>query len=595
MLGKFNKISEYKLDFAAAAIVFITVLGLLHFPARASLPNFSEAILVQGALSGAAAPVHSQLAAYKLNLVAPLFGLPPASPDTIVLFMLEFSPVLLAISALFIYLSLRALGGRRAVSAFFALLVPFLLSSQFLPGVYGAQQMALPLFAVSLFCICLFSKNKNPLALGASLPFAAASAFVFPSSALAGVALCLPFALSRYFARGSESGAQDSNAHSLLFALPIAAFLLGAFFSPSLASFSFSLANLQSSQGTISFMLAFAMLSVAVFLLTPASSPRNAYFTLFGLLSSAACPACAAIALAVPSAGGLEAASKPGITKAAKLACALAFGFFALFALISGGDAVRAAAISFFVALLFPLIMYFYEFQNAKFFAVFALVSLLFVAFSSSFAQLSPSGVGYVAYSDAGFSKVLSSLGSDAKGQNARIYLIGNAEMARFYLPKAALGSEKDFSSFLANGKAAPESGSYFLLSPSYLDSGALPTQGETFSAYRFSSNVTSRDGSTWALFSAARGGVLRQLDSSGGFSFSDGSLLDSSGGQYLNVPYSRMLLLRSDVPYYSQANRMLVLEEGALPPHISEIYSGSAIGISKKGEFGQVSVYEVD
>lgn len=580
-----GKLLEKK-ELAAIALVFFTVAGLLNFPARATLPGFSEAILVQNALLGKAAPAHSQLASQLVPVLSPLLGAQSGSPDSIVAVLLLLPPLFLAISAVFIYLSLRVAGHRRTVSAFFALLVSFLLSSWFLPGVWGPAQAAAPLFALFLLHMSLYSAGKKQFALAIAAIFAAASAFLYPSSALAGAAVCIPLAISGASADG-KGGKQ------FLSLLPVAAFAIAAFLSPSAATFGASLANLQSALFNFSLLLAFASLAVAVFFTARTAGPsEHAISALLGFLSFAACPPLSAMALCMPSAFGLDAASSEKISKLAKLACAFVFGFFAVFALVySGGDAIRAAAIAFMVATLFPLLMYFYNFQNGKAFALLSLCSLAFAISLFAFAQFSAGAFGHVYYSDPGFSSALSSL----SGTGGQIYMIGNQEMAKFYTPSAAFGAQDDFLAFLASGKPRLASGSYLILSPDYFDSGNWPSEGTAFSAYQFSSNTLAKDGSSYAIFASISSGLLRQLDSTGAFALRDGSLLDSSGRQYYTVPYSRMILLNSNLSYQSQANRLIVVEDGSLPPYFLKIYAGSASGVSKMRDFGQVSVYKVD
>ena len=55
------------------------------------------------------------------------------------------------------------------------------------------------------------------------------------------------------------------------------------------------------------------------------------------------------------------------------------------------------------------------------------------------------------------------------------------------------------------------------------------------------------------------------------------------------------ILALRSDIPYSSPQNRMIVLDENTLPPYFLAIYSGKAKGISPMSSFGAVSVYKVE
>ena len=174
--------------------------------------------------------------------------------------------------------------------------------------------------------------------------------------------------------------------------------------------------------------------------------------------------------------------------------------------------------------------------------------------------------------------------------------MMGDETMARFYLPAATMGQQEDFRSFLATGKPALAQGSAMLLSPAYFDGADWAASGAAFIAYRFNSNVTAKDGSKYAIFASdSGGGVLRPLDSEGSFALRDGSLLDSSGQQYFTIPFSRMVMLQNSLPNSSDANRLIVLEEGAKPPYASDIFSGKAAGITPIGTFGQVAIYKVD
>ncbi|MFA6489903.1 MAG: hypothetical protein WCT52_04460 [Candidatus Micrarchaeia archaeon] len=588
-MQEFNmgKLLEKK-ELAAIAIVFFAVAGLLNFPARASLPEFSEAMLVQDALSGAAVPIHTQVAAQLLPIYSSFIGISPSSPDAIVALLLMLPPLLLALSAVFIYLTLRVAGHRRTVSAFFSLLVSFLLSSQFLPGVYGAAQLATTIFSLFLLHITMHSTGRKPFAIAIAALFAAASAFIYPSSALVGIAVCLPLAVSGISPSGKVSG-------RVLLLLPFAAFAAGALLPHTASTLGVSIANFQSAFFQFSFLLAFASLPVALYAIARPAESKHAISALLGLVSFAACPPCAALALAIPAASGLEAASNGSLSKSAKLLCAFVFGFFAIFAIVySGGDAIRATAMAFMVAILFPLLMHFYDYQNGQGFSILSLCALAFAIFLFASAQFTPGTFGHVYYSDSGFSSALSSIfGTGVQG--GTVYLIGNEKMAEFYLPSGSLGNQTDLISFLAEGKPMPASGSYLLLSPSYLESGSWPEEGTAFSAYQFNSNISASDGSAYAVFASISGGVLRPLDTSGGFALRDGSLLDSSGRQYYTIPYSRMMMLRSDVPFNSFANRLIIVGDGSVPPYFLKIYSGKADGVAKVRDFGSLSLYKVD
>ncbi|MEM2138157.1 MAG: hypothetical protein QW568_03660, partial [Candidatus Anstonellaceae archaeon] len=159
---------EFKLDrneLIALLLVFFISLGIGHFPAKSTLPDFSVATAIQTYAVSSAQPLHIQVAYYLESAYAYILGLPQSSPQAIVSFLLFFPPVLLALTSLFLYLSVRTLGFGRAISAFCALLFAFSFASfPFLPGLFGPAQLAAPLSALFIFHFVSFaSKGRLPM------------------------------------------------------------------------------------------------------------------------------------------------------------------------------------------------------------------------------------------------------------------------------------------------------------------------------------------------------------------------------------------------------------------------------------------------
>jgi hypothetical protein len=561
-----------KKDIAAILIVFIAVFGLINFQARFALPDFADATLVRLAHEGKDVPIHSKSASALLPAFALLSGSSPDSPDSIVGLLLIISPLLLSLSAVFLYLALRMAGMKKTTSAFISLLASFLLAPKFLAGMYGAGQLAAFFFSLFLFHFLMFRQRKSPGALLSSALHASISAFIYPSSSAAIMAVCISSAASEKDGR-------------LLHLLPAVSLLFTAF---STEPFSFSLDGAQAAP--IILLFAFALLPMALFAAGKSLS-FDVFLSALGLASVPACLPCAAFALSVPAAAGIEESSKEGISKKAKLAAALAFGFFAAFSSVySGSNAVSAAAISFMLCFLFPLAMHLYDYQNAKFFAILSLFFFLFALFSFVLGSMRTESE-----IDRDFASAFSFLSkSKAASGFADICVAGKLEMARFYLPNSTFCNQSSFLSFLANGSHAPKKGSILLLSPSYFESQEWQAKGG-FKAYRFGFNFTDQNNGKYALFIGASDLVFRPVDLEGNFLLKDGTLADFSLNPYASVPYSRMVLLRQDLPFYSQQNRLLVLQEGAKPPFASKIYAGKAVGISKLSEFGLVAIYEVN
>jgi hypothetical protein len=87
---------------------------------------------------------------------------------------------------------------------------------------------------------------------------------------------------------------------------------------------------------------------------------------------------------------------------------------------------------------------------------------------------------------------------------------------------------------------------------------------------------------------------ALRDIASDGTLSLQDGMLLDQYGSAYSTIPLSGMLLLRPDLPFDSQQNRLIVLDEGSSLPYFMTVYSGKAGELAKVAEFGKVEIFRV-
>ena len=569
----------------AIALVFLLSLGMGQFPQKSTLPEFSAAMQIQSALAGKGAQLHIQVAAALEGIYSSLIGKPAGSPQAIVPFLLLFPPLLLAISATLVYLALRQLEFRRSVCAFAALLLAFSLPAlQFLPGVYGSQELAAPIFALFLFFFCFSIAKKSWLALLPAALFAALAGYVQPAFGIAGMAVAFSFAAADF----SRKGARVAQFAALFVVCAIATYL-----SPGFSQLSFAQNGLMAAFTNLSFMAAAAAMVAALFFLAGAGAE---YFVLLlsAVLIAGFSPLAAAMLLSLPAAEGVSRACKEGISKAAKLCCALLLSFFAIFGLVFQLAGLGAAlGASIMLSPVLALLVHFYEYKNQQIIPLLALAVLAASLSSALLAPLLPRGQSYQRYFDPDMASALSSLSNEAA---PRVYLLGSQDAARFYLPSAQLGSQAGLAAYLSEGKALP-AGSRIVISLADLDGaeaiyprGAIP-----FEPFTFRANISSQ-GTPLALFSSSSGNILlRELDASGGIALRDGTLLDSSGTSYASAPLSRILLLRPGAPFYSPENRVIVLEEGAQLPHFMALYSGQDAAASKISEFGKVTLYGVE
>lgn len=573
---------EFKLErneIYAVLIVFLLSLGFWFFPAKQTLPEFGAATQIRSAMQGGAVPLHIAVAAS----AASIFGATPSSPQSIAGFLLNFSTLLLALSTLFLYLALRQLGFGKTPSAFSSLLFPLSLSAlPFLPGVYGSTQLAAPFFSLFLLFFALFAAKKEQLMLVPALLFAAISSYFNAAFGIAGIAAVVSFGAAAYL-KGDRRLAQFS-----ILAIVFAAAL---YLSPEKQQTYFSLSAMGSVLSLSPFLLAAASAAAVLFFLSAGSLE---YFLLFfsGVFLSIFSPAAGALLLVLPSASGISSAMEEKLHKAAKLAVSFFIVFFALIGLsmASGADIYKSAAIAALLSILAPLSLHFYEYRSHRLLPAFALALLVISASTALFYQLPPQRELFPAYLDKDLSSALSSL--SGKGE-ATVSIIGSQDAARFYVPSAEFVPQQDVSSFLLTGAPKPPTGSFLILSISYLDDSSLSSEGfETF----YHSNNFSSGASYYALFFSPSGRlVAREIGTDGSLALKDGILLDSSGRSYGSVPLSRMLLLKSSQPFSDKGNRMVVLEEGSTLPHFMTIYSGTANELGEKQEFGKVSVYSVN
>lgn len=565
----------------SAALVLLLSFGIWQYPTRVTLPEFSEAAQVQSALAGRAALLHSQLAAALLPASAALSGTQAGSPGAIVSFLLIFSPLLLAASALFIFLSMRQLGAGNAAAAFAALLLTLSQPAmQFLPGSYGSLQVSALFFSLSLFHLSSYAGKGKGLMLVPAAVFAAVSAYLSPAFGAAGVLFAVSFAAPKF--------SQDKK-QALAFAGIAGAFAVAAILSPLFPQLSASAANAQSLFAVAPFLLAASSCAAALFL--SGQLPLQ-YALLFALspLAAAFQPLAAALLLAFP-AGAAASRLREGVKpRRALAACALLACFFASFGLLLPlAGAYQSAAVSAMVGAGAVLLLHLYDYRGREAFTLaFALLFSLSL-FSALFQPLSPA---YPAYADEGISASLSYLAS--KGASS-VSLLGSADAARFYLPSAALGPEESLSGYLLDG-SRPQPG-YAILSLSYLDypEKLYGKSAPAFTAFSYRTQF-SGNGADFALFSSADGLLLaRQLDSGGKFALKDAVLLDAAGQAYGSWPLSRIFLLRPDLPFSDRENRLIALEEGSLPPHFLSVYAGTAGAARPVFEHGSAVVYEVD
>lgn len=560
----------------AVLIVFLLSIGFWQFPSKTTLPEFGPATGIRLAMMGTSSPLHIQAAAQ----AARLFGA-GLEPQGMVSFLLAFSPLLLALSSVFIYLALRQLNFRKTPSAFAAILFPLSLSAMaFLPGVYSSSVPAALFFSLFLLCFASFFAKKAQLMLAPALLFAALSSYTNAAFGIAVAASVLSFGAGAYL-KGDRRLVQ--------FCLLLVVAAAGLFLSPESQQLYFSVQGIGAALSLSPFILAAASVSAVLFFLAAGGTE---YFLLFisGIFVSIFSPVAGAALLAIPAGAGVSAAMEESLKRPAKLASAFFIAFFALLGLAtaSGTELYKAAAIAGMLAVLAPLLLHFYEYRNHRLLPAFALSLVALSAATALFYQSGPQRDYFPQYSDKDLSAALSQL--SGTGAQA-IAIIGSQDAARFYVPSATFAGQKEISAYLLTGAPRPEPGSHLVLSLSYLDD---PTQlgSESFEAY-FHSNNFSSGASSYALFFSQQGRLIaREIGADGSLSLKDGILLDQSGRSYGEMPLSRMILLKPSQPFSGRGNRMIVLAEGSPLPYFMKIYSGEAEELGAPQEFGKVSVY---
>lgn len=564
----------------AVALVFLLAFGIWQYAGNEALPGFSEAMKIQAALAGKSAPLHSQAAADALQLFAAISGTAASSPGTIVSFLLFFPSLLLACSAALVYLALRALSHRRTVAAFVSLLFAFsLAASAFLPGDYSADALSAFLFSAFLFVFSSYLADKRPLLLVLAAPLAALSSYVAPAFGAAGVAVAASFAASAFLRNQKET--------LPLLALALAA-AVPALLSPQAPSLFLDAPRVQSLFAGSPFLVAAAS---CAFVLSLAGKAGREYLflTLLSPPVAAFSPLAATLCLVLSAGEGVSSALAGITSRRAALACIFLAAFFASFGLMLPlADAYKSAVVAAMASSLIALLLHMYEYRTSQAFSLLFLCMFILSASGVFFYSLSS---GYPAYSDSDLSAALSYLSARGAGT---VFLLGSADAARFYLPRASLGPQGALSSYLLEGKGLLQQG-YVVLSLSYLDSpDRLYSKGSPgFSALAYRGNFSS-GGAAFALFSSQDGILMaRELDPSGSFALKDALLLDSAGQSYGSFPLSRLLLLRPDRGISDRSNRLIALEESSLPPYFMRIYSNES-NLAQVAEFGTASVYQV-
>jgi hypothetical protein len=569
----------------ALLIVFLISLGVWQFPIKQTLPDFNAAMAIQR-LAAWPSPETLDVAAAAAveRAYASALGQDAATPSSIASFLLVFPSILLALAAVFIYLALRQLDFRRSASAFVALLFALSLSSmQFLPGVFSNQQLSALFFSIFLLSFCSFVPKRRAILLLPAAIFAAGAGYVNPAFGFGVALVSLSFAYPPY---------QKREGKLWQFGAIAAVAAVASFVSPGTSSLYFAIQSMQSFFLLAPFLLAAASCAAVLFFYRLAPSQHLLLF-ISAILVSAASPLAGAMLLVIPAAEGItQAASDKLSSKQAKLACAFFVAFFAIYGVAApvSGE-LKAAVMALLVSLLSPLLLHFYEYKNGPAFVAWGLALLALSASVALFYQLPPQKEFYPQYADRDITGALSSL--SGKGVQ-KVALLGNEGAARFYLPSSAVESPARLSQYLASGRNLSDSGTYLVISLSYLD-GQAAGLDSGFEAYFFYSNFT-QSGRNFAQFvSTSSGNILvRELDAKGDFALRDGQLIDSSGGVYANVPLSRMLLLRQDLPFSSAQNRLIAVDEGESVPYFVKLYSGNADELAKVSETGKVSVFRV-
>ncbi len=568
-------------EIIAILIVFLLPLGIGQFVAKTTLPEYGAAVQMMG--SAGAQPVNIAVASALEKVYAAIMGMPAISASAIVGFLLIFPPLLLAFTSLFLYFACREMGYKKAQSVFAAAL--FALSStvslSFLPGVYGSAQLAMLLFAAFLYPFAAFAQKPSRVEmLLAAAVLGLAAGYVNAAFALAGVAFAVAFAFAHHKKKEGKNYLAMLGVLALVFAA-------AGFLSPDKSLLEFSAGNLAQAASGMPFLFAGAAACIGLFFFSKRDSE---YLALLLLAMALSCfsPLAASILLVFPVAEG-TARMMEDISKSAKLAAIFACAFFLVFGLVYGGLAIYPAlGAAVMLAVLAPLVLHFYDYNARAVFSVMGAGLLLFSLFFALFVQLPPIKAGYPSYTDPALAQALTYLSGNSA---QRLSTLERVDALAFYLPGVQRENAANAEKLLLSGNATLEPGTYLLFSLPTLEQLA-PKGG--FDVYYYAQNY-SNSGVTYALFISQQGRLIsRELTSSGKFALKDGAALDSYGSYYAPVSLPRMVMLSDSKSISDKANRMLVLEEGGVPPHVADIYSGRDAGMALAKEFSGVAVYKV-
>ena len=569
-------------EIIAILIVFLLPLGLGQFAAKATLPEYGVAVQMMN--SAGAQPAHIAVASALEKVYASLMGMPAASTQAIVGFLLAFSPLLLALASVLLYFACREMAYRKTQSVFAVAL--FALSStvalSFMPGVYGSAQLALFLFAAFLYPFAAFVHKPGRMEmLGAAAVLGFAAGYVNAVFALAGIAAVAAFAFAHHKKK------EEKNYLALLGALALV-FAAACFLSPEKSLLIFSADSLAQAADGMPFLFAGAAVCLGLFFFGTRDSEYFALL-LLGVALSGFSPLAAATLLVFPVAEGATRMMED-ISKGAKLASVFACAFFVVFGLMYGGMSIYPAlGAGVLLGVLAPLVLHLYDYNARAVFSVMGASLLLFSLFFAIFIQLPPAKAGYPDYTDPALAEALSYL-SGSKAQ--RISTLERVDALAFYLPGVAREPAANVERMLLSGNASAEPGAYLLVSLPTID--ALSAKSG-FDVYYYAQNYTN-NGVTYALFISQQGRLIsRELAIGGKFALKDGAALDSSGRYYAPVSLPRMVMLSNSKPISDRTNRMLVLEEGGVPPSLVGIYSGKDSRVALAKEFAGVAVYKVN
>ena len=567
-------------EIIALLIVFLLPLGMGQLVAKATLPEYGAAVQMIGT---GAQPVHIAVASALEKVYASIMGMPASSAQAIVGFLLIFSPLLLALTSLFLYFACREMGYKKAQSVFAVVL--FALAStvalSFLPGVYGSAQLAMLLFAAFLYPFAAFAQKPSRMEmLLAAAVLGLAAGYVNAAFALAGVAFAVAFAFAHHKKKEGKNYLARLCALGLIF---VAACLL----SPDKSLLAFSAGNLAQAASGMPFLFAGAAACIGLFFFSSRDTEYLALL-LLAMALSAFSPLAAAVLLVFPVAEGATRMMED-ITKSAKLAAIFACAFFLVFGLVYGGLAIYPAlGAAVMLGVLAPLVLHFYDYNARAVFSVMGAGLLLFSLFFALFVQLPPVKAGYPDYTDPALAQALTYL----SGNNAQdLATLERVDALAFYLPGVQRENAANVEKLLLSGNASLAPGTYFLFSLPTLEQLA-PKGG--FEVYYYAQNYTN-NGLTYALFISQQGRLIsRELASNGKLALKDGAALDSYGSYYAPVSLPRMAMLSDNRSISDKANRMLVMDEGGVPPHMVAIYSGKDASLALAKEFSGVAIYKV-